>query len=71
MARVVIVEFNEDASDNRPLGTSGSFLVGRYAESEVAIFPSIDSGLHRGALAPNRRAGCTLEAIGQSRKVSA
>lgn len=67
MSRFVVVEFNADASDNRPLGTSGQFLIGQYTESDIAVFPSIDSGLNHGAQAANRRTDCTIEAIGQSR----
>lgn len=71
MSRYVVIEFNADASDNRPLGTSGSFLTGQYGEADVARFPSIDSALNAGRLAPNHRESCAIEVIGQIRRAAA
>lgn len=71
MSRFVAIEFSADASDNRPLGVSGAFLTGQYSDRDIAAFPTIDAALHAAGQAPNRRDGCTLEAIGQSRRAAA
>ena len=71
MSRFVAIEFSADASDNRPLGVSGAFLTGQYSEPDIAAFPTIDAALHAANQAPNRREGCTIEAIGSARRVAA
>lgn len=69
--RYLVVEFNPDATDNRPLGLRDEYLSGAFGESEIAHFLSESAALAAVQRAKNPRPGCKAEPIQMGRKVRA
>lgn len=67
--RLLVIEFKDN--DPRPLGTSGDFLSGQFAESDVATFASEFAAKQAVGMATNRREGSIVDTVAQGSRRAA